>query len=172
MMKFGIDLYSLECAPAPADLFSEGLSFSIGGKVLVNLGTVASARLKQFDIKVPVYAAEINWNLFIKQYMKHKVLYKELPKYPEVRRDLALLLDENVTFAQLRKIAFGAEKKILRNVVLFDVYRGDKIPQGKKQYAISFVLQDYEKTMTDKYVEQVMNKILEQLKSQTGAQLR
>ncbi|MBQ5747776.1 MAG: phenylalanine--tRNA ligase subunit beta [Bacteroidales bacterium] len=172
MKKFGVDLYSLECAPAPSDLFSEGLSFSVGGKTLVMFGTVAPARLRQFDIKVPVYAAEINWNLFVKLYMKHKVLYKELPKYPEVRRDLALLLDEPVTFAQIRKIAFGAEKKILRNVVLFDVYRGDKIPAGKKQYAVSFVLQDYDKTMTDKYVEQVMNKILEQLKNQTGAVLR
>ena len=98
--------------------------------------------------------------------------YRELPQYPEVRRDLALLLDENVSFADIRKTALAAEKKLLRKVVLFDVYRGDKIPAGKKQYAVSLTFQDYEKTLTDKYVEQMTNRILDALSRQYGAALR
>ena len=95
-----------------------------------------------------------------------------MPLYPEVKRDLALLLDENVTFADIRKAAFAAEKRILRKVVLFDVYRGDKIPAGKKQYAVSLTLQDYDKTLTDKYVDQTVNRILGALSHQFGAVLR
>lgn len=174
LKRLGMDIYSLECAPAPSDLFQEGLVYSVpaSGKVVAMLGTVAQARLRQFDIKQPVFAAEINWNILVRHYLKSKVLYRELPLYPEVRRDLALLLDENVTFADIRKAAFAAERKILRKVVLFDVYRGDKIPEGKKQYAISLTLQDYDKTLTDKYVEQAVKRILETLTRQFGAVLR
>ena len=174
LRRLGVDLNSLEYGAAPADLFSEGLAYRIpsSGKTLLMLGTVASARLRQFDIKQPVFAAEIDWNQLLKLYLRSKVVYRELPQYPEVRRDLALLLDENVSFADIRKAAFSAEKKILRKVVLFDVYRGDKIPEGKKQYAISLTLQDYDKTLTDKYVEQVVGRVLNALSSQFGAVLR
>ena len=113
-----------------------------------------------------MFAAEIDWQLLLKHYLKSKVLYKELPLYPEVKRDLALLLDENVTFADIRKAAFAAERKLLRKVVLFDVYRGDKIPAGKKQYAVSLTLQDYDKTLTDKNVEQAVTRILNALSHQ------
>lgn len=174
LRRLGLDLNSLEYGAAPADLFSEGLAYMIpsSGKTLLMLGTVAPARLRQFDIKQPVFAAEIDWNQLLKLYLRSKVVYRELPQYPEVRRDLALLLDENVSFADIRKAAFSAEKKILRKVVLFDVYRGDKIPEGKKQYAISLTLQDYDKTLTDKYVEQVVGRVLNALSSQFGAVLR
>ncbi len=174
LRRLGVDLNSLEYGAAPADLFSEGLAYRIpsSGKTLLMLGTVAPARLRQFDIKQPVFAAEIDWNQLLKLYLRSKVVYRELPQYPEVRRDLALLLDENVSFADIRKAAFSAEKKILRKVVLFDVYRGDKIPEGKKQYAISLTLQDYDKTLTDKYVEQVIGRVLNALSSQFGAVLR
>ncbi len=174
LRRLGVDLNSLEYGAAPADLFSEGLAYRIpsSGKTLLMLGTVASARLRQFDIKQPVFAAEIDWNQLLKLYLRSNVVYRELPQYPEVRRDLALLLDENVSFADIRKAAFSAEKKILRKVVLFDVYRGDKIPEGKKQYAISLTLQDYDKTLTDKYVEQVVGRVLNALSSQFGAVLR
>ena len=174
LRRLGVDLNSLEYGAAPADLFSEGLAYRIpsSGKTLLMLGTVAPARLRQFDIKQPVFAAEIDWNQLLKLYLRSKVVYRELPQYPEVRRDLALLLDENVSFAGIRKAAFSAEKKILRKVVLFDVYRGDKIPEGKKQYAISLTLQDYDKTLTDKYVEQVVGRVLNALSSQFGAVLR
>lgn len=174
LKRFSIDLYNLDCVPAPADIFSEGLQYVIpsSGKVLAMMGTVSPQRLKQFDIKIPVYAAEIDWSLLLKIYLKSKVMYKELPAYPEVKRDLALLLDESVPFADIRKTAFATEKKILRRVVLFDVYRGEKIPAGKKQYAIGFTLQDYDKTLTDKYVEQVMSRLMDALSKKHGAVLR
>ena len=172
LKKFGVDVTNLEYALAPADLFSEGLSFMINGKQLAVMGTVAPARLKQFGIKQQVYAAEINWNLLLKQIKKNKVQYKELPKYPEVKRDLALLLDKEVSFAELRKAAFATEKKLLKGVNLFDVYTGEKIPEGKKQYAINFVLQDIEKTLTDKAVEAIMAKLLKTFQDKFGATLR
>ena len=172
LRKFGVDLSNLEYTLAPADLFSEGLSYLVNGKELVVMGTIAPARLKQFGIKQPVFAAEISWNVLLKLIKKNKVQYKELPKYPEVKRDLALLLDTNVSFAELRKAAFATEKKLLKAVNLFDVYTGDKIPEGKKQYAISFVLQDLEKTLTDKAVEAIMAKLLKTFQDKFGATLR
>lgn len=173
MKKMGVDIYSLEAVPAPGDLFSEGIEYlTRGGKRLAIIGTVAPARLKTFGIKQPVFAAEVNWDLLFDLYKKNKVKYKELPKFPEVKRDFALLLDENVTFAQIRQAAFSTEKRLLKQVSLFDVYRGNKIPEGKKQYAVSFVLQDPEKTLTDQYVEQVMNKLLNSFIKQFGATLR
>ncbi len=174
LKRLGVNLYNLDCSPAPADIFSEGLMYTVpaSGKTLVMLGTVSQARLRQLDIKQPVFAAEINWSLLVKHYLKEKVQYRELPQYPEVRRDLALLLDENVSFADIRKAALAVEKKLLRKVVLFDVYRGDKIPAGKKQYAVSLTFQDYEKTLTDKYVEQMVSRILGALSHQFGAVLR
>jgi len=101
------------------------------------MGSISQQLLKQFGIRQQVFAAEISWDVMFQLIRKQKVLYRELPKFPEVRRDLALLLDEKVSFADLRKSSFKTEKKILKSVTLFDVYRGDKIPEGKKQYAIS-----------------------------------
>ena len=172
LAKFGVNVANLEYENAPADLFAEGLSYKMNGKEIAVMGTVAKARLKQFGIKQPVFAAEISWNVLLKAVKKNKVQYSELPKFPEVKRDLALLLDENVSFAELRKTALGAEKKLLKSVALFDVYKGDKIPEGKKQYAISFVLQDAEKTLNDKAVEAVMNKLLGAFQHKHGATLR
>lgn len=173
LKKFGVSVADLEYEVAPADLFAEGLTYKVnGGKTIAVMGTVAKSRLKQFGIKQPVFAAEISWNTLLKAVKKNKVQYKELPKFPEVKRDLALLLDENVSFAELRKTAYQTEKKLLKSVTLFDVYKGDKIPEGKKQYALSFVLQDAEKTLNDKLVEVVMNKLLEAFKSKHGAVLR
>ena len=172
LKRFGIELADLEYAPAPSDLFSEGLSYIVGGKELAVMGTVAAVRLRQFGIKQPVFAAEISWNILWKLIRKNRVQYKELPKYPEVKRDLALLLEENISFADIRKAAFSAERRLLKSVTLFDVYRGDKIPAGKKQYAISFVLQDMEKTLTDKAVEVTMEKLLKNFQEKFGAVLR
>lgn len=173
LKKMGVDIYSLESVSAPKDIFKDGIEYRAqGGKTLVMMGSVAPARLKEFGIKQPVFAAEISWDLLFNLYKKTKVKYKELPKFPEVKRDLALLLDEKVTFAQIRKAAFDSEKRILKQVALFDVYRGEKIPEGKKQYAVSFILQDPDKTLTDQYVEQVMNKILNSFMHQLGATLR
>ena len=174
LKRFGCDIYSLETDAAPADLFSEGLSYSLPGshQPLAVMGTIAPARLKQFGIRQPVFAAEINWPSLFALIKRNKIKYKELPKFPEVRRDLALLLDESVSYADLRKSAFRVGKKLLKQVGLFDVYRGDKIAEGKKQYALSFVLQDLEKTLTDNDVERVMSKLLATFQNEFGAVLR
>ena len=174
LKRFGCDIYSLQTEAAPADLFSEGLTYMMPGsnQPLAVMGTIAPARLKQFGIKQPVFAAEINWPAFFTLIKRNKIKYSELPKFPEVRRDLALLLDESVSYADLRKSALRVGKKLLKNVGLFDVYRGDKIAEGKKQYALSFVLQDLEKTLTDADVEKVMSKLLATFQNEFGATLR
>jgi phenylalanyl-tRNA synthetase beta chain len=136
------------------------------------MGTISPARLRSFGIKQPVFAAEINWPALFELVKRNKIKYKELPKFPEVRRDLALLLDESVSYADLRKSAFRVGKKLLKQVGLFDVYRGDKIAEGKKQYALSFVLQDLDKTLTDNDVERVMSKLLSTFQNEFGAVLR
>ncbi|MBE6251699.1 MAG: phenylalanine--tRNA ligase subunit beta [Bacteroidales bacterium] len=174
LKRFGCDIYSLETEAAPSDLFSEGLAYNLPGshQPLAVMGTISPARLKQFGIKQPVFAAEINWPTLFALIKRNKVKYSELPKFPEVRRDLALLLDESVTYADLRKSALRVGKKLLKQVGLFDVYRGDKIAEGKKQYALSFVLQDLEKTLTDNDVERVMSKLLSTFQNEFGATLR
>jgi len=172
--RFGADINTMETGAAPSDIFSEGLTYKLQGSSsqLAVMGTISPALLKRFGIKQPVFAAEINWPVLFELVKRVKIRYKELPKFPEVCRDLALLVDESVSYADLRKSAFRAGKKILKNVSLFDVYRGDKIPQGKKQYALSFTLQDPEKTLTDMDVEKVMSKLLSTFQNEWGANLR
>ncbi|MCM1176412.1 MAG: phenylalanine--tRNA ligase subunit beta [Bacteroides sp.] len=174
LRRFGADIYSMEYEAAPEDLFSEGLAYRFPGKgkAVAVMGTVAPARLKQFGIKQPVFAAEIQWDALLEIVKRDKIKYKELPKFPEVRRDLAILLDESVQYSELRKSAFRAGKKLLKNVTLFDVYRGDKIPEGKKQYALGFVMQDLEKTLIDSDVERIMSKLLSTFTNEFGATLR
>lgn len=172
LKRFGMNLYDLEYGDAPKDLFAEGLEYKLQGKTLAVAGMISPARLRQFDIKQPVFAAEISWPVFMEVVRRNKVKYKELPKYPEVRRDLALLLNEEISFAELRKAAFQAEKNLLRQVSLFDVYKGDKIPSGQKQYAMSFILQNPEQTLTDQTVEAVMSKLLKTFETKFGAKLR
>lgn len=174
LRRFGADIYSLSAEPAPADLFSEGLQYSLPGtgEKLAVMGTVSPARLKQFGIKQPVFAAEISWPALFELVRRDRIKYKELPKFPEVRRDLAILIDENVTYADLRKAAFKAGKKLLKSVSLFDVYRGDKIPQDKKQYALSFTLQDPDRTLTDNDVEKCISRLVNVFSQEFGASLR
>ena len=139
---------------------------------LAVMGTVSPALLRMFGIRQPVFAAEIRWDTLFTLVKRNRIQYREMPKFPEVRRDLALLLDENVTYSDLRKSSFKAGKKLLKNVTLFDVYRGDKIPSGKKQYALSFTFQDLEKTLTDQDIERVMDNILKAFQNNFGAVLR
>ena len=154
-------------------VFSSGLVImNRGGKKLVELGIIAKKLLKQFDIDTPVYYAELNWTALMKVIRKQKVLYTEIPKYPAVSRDLALLIDQSVEFSQIEEIARQTEKKLLKKVELFDVYEGDKLPAGKKSYAVNFILQDTEKTMGDKQIEAIMNKLIANLKKQLNAELR
>ena len=174
LKRFGADLYQLWTDAAPADMFSEGVIYKLPGqgKQLAVMGTVNPALARRFGIKQPVFAAEISWPVLFELIKRNKVAFKEMPRFPEVRRDLALLLDESVSYADLRAAAFKNAKKLLKQVGLFDVYRGDKIPEGKKQYAMSFVIQDVEKTLTDQDTERVMEKLLAMFCKDFGAQLR
>ena len=174
LRRYGVDIYTLETEAAPADLFSEGLVYKFPGsrKQLAVMGTIAPALARRFDVKQPVFAAEISWPVLLELVSRVKVKFSELPKFPEVRRDLALLLDESVRYADIRRSAQRAAKKLLRQVGLFDVYRGDKIPAGKKQYALSFVFQDPDKTLTDAEIEKIMAKLLATFENEFGAVLR
>ncbi|MCL2414486.1 MAG: phenylalanine--tRNA ligase subunit beta [Bacteroidales bacterium] len=154
------------------EYFSEGLSYSINKKTLAAFGKLSKATLKYFDIKQDVYFADIAWTDVLKALPKKPILYQEISKFPEVRRDLALLVDEKITFSQIQKLAYDTEKKYLRSVNLFDVYEGDKLPEGKKSYAISFILQDAEKTLSEKQITGVMEKMMRQMTEKLGAVIR
>ena len=174
LRRYGADLYQMWTDAAPADIFSEGTVYALpGGKQqLAVIGVVNPALARKFGVKQQVVAAEINWKTLFSIVKRDKVAFKELPRFPEVRRDLALLLDENVKYADLRAATFKSAKKLLKQVSLFDVYRGDKIPAGKKQYALSFTLQDIEKTLTDQDVERVMDGLLQVFTKEFGGVLR
>ncbi len=174
LRRFGADLYQMKTQAAPADLFSEGVTYLLPGqdKQLAVIGTVEPRLARKFGIKQPVFSAEINRPPLFEHVKMDKVKITEMHKLPEVRRDLALLLDESVSYAELQAAAAKAAKKLLKHVSLFDVYRGDKIPEGKKQYAMSFVLQDLDKTLTDQDVEKVMGRILSTFQNAFGAVLR
>ena len=153
--------------------FSAGLQLeSRGGKKLIEMGIVSMKLLKQFDLQQPVYFAELNWTQLMKATRKSEVLFTDIPKHPAVSRDLALLVDSSVEFAQIEQIAHQSEKKLLKSVELFDVYEGKNLPAGKKSYAVNFILQDEEKTMNDKQIDAIMQKLIQNLKKQLGAELR
>ena len=174
LRRFGADLYNMEYDAAPGDMFSEGLVYRLPGsrEMLAVMGTVAPARLKQFGIRQPVFAAEISWDALFTLVKRDRIQYRELPKFPEVRRDLALLLDEGISYSALRKTAFRTGKKLLKHVNLFDVYRGDRIPSGKKQYALSLVLQDMDRTLTDNDVDRFIERLMSAFSTEFGASLR
>ncbi|MBO4476044.1 MAG: phenylalanine--tRNA ligase subunit beta [Bacteroidales bacterium] len=174
LRRYGADLYQMWASPAPADIYSDGVIYSLpgNGPVLLSIGVVSPSLCRSFGIRQQVVAAEINWPVLFKIVCRDKVAFRELPRFPEVRRDLALLLDESVSYADLRAAAFKQARALLRQVGLFDVYRGDKIPAGKKQYALSFVIRDDERTLTDQDTERVMDRLLEMYKKDFGAILR
>ena len=174
LRRYGADLDQMWTDAAPADIFAEGVCYKLPGKgeQLAVMGTVNPALARKFGVKQPVFAAEISWPALFALVKRDKVSFSELPKFPAVRRDLALLLDESVSYTDLRAAAFKQGKKLLRQVGLFDVYRGDKIPAGKKQYALSFVIQDPERTLTDQDTERVMERLLSTFQKDFGAQLR
>ena len=175
MARYRVDVQTLIMGAAPSDIFAEGITYSLPGKepkLLATLGTVQPGLCKRFGVKQPVFAAEINWEVFFSLVRRDKFSFKELPRFPEVRRDLAILLDEGVSYAEVRKSALRAGKKLIKSITLFDVYRGEKIPAGKKQYALNFVLQDPEATLTDAIVEKTMERVLGALQTELGAILR
>ena len=155
------------------DIFSTGLTLkNRGGKVFVEMGIVSKKIQHKADIEREVYFADINWTLVTKAVKNGSVDFQEISKFPAVSRDLALLIDKNIEFAQIEQIARQSEKKLLKKVELFDVYEGKNLPEGKKSYAVNFILQDTEKTMGDKQIEAVMNKIISNLTKQLNATLR
>jgi len=154
------------------DMFSEAIGLSLGKTKLVEFGIVKPNILSKFGIKQEVLFADFNWNNVLDYTGNKKIKVKPLPKYPEVKRDLALLLDEEIKFMDLYNAAFQSEKNFLKNVDLFDVYIGDKLPEGKKSYALSFVLQDENKTLNDKQIDKIMQKLQQTFTKQFEAELR
>jgi phenylalanyl-tRNA synthetase beta chain len=173
LRRLGFNLRKLVVGEYANDLLSEALCiYSTSGKKLVSYGIVDSKITKKLDIDAIVYFADINWNAVLSEIENHKVRYKEVSKYPEVKRDLALLLDKNINFGEIEKIAFETEKKLLKKVTLFDVYEGKNLEAGKKSYAASFLLQDDTKTLTDVQIEGIMKKLQQNFETKLGAKLR
>ena len=170
--RFGIDIYTLKSEPTQSDLFAEGLTMSLNGKELLQIGVVSSKLRRLTDVKQEVYYLEMNFDALVRSTKKHRIAAEELSKFPEVKRDLALLVDRDVTFAALRSVALATERKLLKSVSLFDVYEGDKLPEGKKSYALSFILEDKTRTLDDKTIERVMANLTRQFEQQCGAQVR
>jgi phenylalanyl-tRNA synthetase beta chain len=152
--------------------YEQALEYTIEKGSVARFGKVNSKLLDQFDIRQDVYAAEFNWDLVMRMHKKAKTVFRPLPRFPEVKRDLSLMLDKNVKFKQLEDLAYKTERRILKAVDLFDVYEGEKIEKGKKSYALSFILLDEEKTLTDKQIEKVMNRIAAAYEKETGAVVR
>lgn len=154
-------------------LYSDGLVIKAqNGKVLGFMAIVAPAVLKQFDLGNPVYYADLDWKQLLKQNKQYKPVIEDLPKFPEVKRDFALLVDKGVDFADLARAAFDTEKKLLKNVYLFDVYEGKNLEEGKKSYALSFILQDKENTLKDQQIDTIMSRLQKAFEEKFGAKLR
>lgn len=152
--------------------FLYGLQYIKNGKPFVKFGEVNSADLKKIDVEGTVFYADFDWLMLSKLAARNQVKYKEVSKFPIVRRDLSLLLDDHVTFNALEKIAKKTDKKLIKRVNLFDVYKGNKLPVGKKSYALTFTLEDEEKTLNDKQIDAVIQKLIINFEKETGAEVR
>ncbi|MEY8779943.1 phenylalanine--tRNA ligase subunit beta [Allomuricauda sp. XS_ASV26] len=167
-----LGLGNLDVEPATDDNLAEGITFVKGSNQIASLGLVAKSALKRFDIKQEVFYANLDWDSVLNAVNRNNITFKEIPKFPEVTRDFALLLDDSITFQKVYDIAWSTEKKLLKKVNLFDVYTGKNLPDGKKSYAVSFTLMDENKTLTDKQIDKIMGKLLTQYQKQLGAELR
>jgi len=172
LKRLGISKNQVRFEPQQNDIFATGMSIRTHKRHLGNFGIVSSKICKMFDIDTEVFFAELNWDMLMCETEKLSVRFSEISKYPAVRRDLALLIDKNIAFAQIKQIATKSEKKLLKQVSLFDVYEGKNLPEGKKSYAVNFLLQDEEKTLNDKQIDTVMQKIQHNLERELGAELR
>ena len=172
-LRLGLDMRSLVVGNLANDLYATALSIDTrGGKRLATLGVVTRKILKAMDIDNEVYYAELNWDELMKAVRNHKVSYTELTKFPAVKRDLALLIDKKVQFAEIERVAYETEKKLLKKVELFDVYEGKNLEAGKKSYAVSFTLQDENATLNDKQIDKIMQKLIANLQNKLDAKLR
>ena len=173
LVRLGVNLQKVIFGNLANDIYSAGLSITTSsGRQLGTMGIVSPKICKELDIETDVYYAELSWTLLMKEIKKSKVTFSEISKFPAVKRDLALLLEKNVQFAEIEKIATESERKLLKDVALFDVYEGKNLPAGKKSYAVSFYLQDEGKTLNDKQIDAIMKKIQTNLEQKLGAQLR
>ncbi len=166
-----LGICKMQNKPVASDVFAEGIAIATGNDTLVEFGTVKKSILKHFDIKQEVFFADFNWNLILKL-INNRIKFTDIPKYPEVRRDLALLVDTTVAFDTIYNIARQTEKSLLKDINLFDVYEGKNLPEGKKSYAVSFTLQDNTKTLTDEQIDKIMSKLQKNLETEVGASLR
>ena len=173
LVRIGLPMGGLLIENGENDIFAKSIVVKDrNGKVYLELGLVKKAILAAFDIEQEVYYADLNWSLLTSKVRGAKVSFKEISKFPAVSRDLALLVDKQVTFAEIEKVCFAADKKLLKKVELFDVYEGKNLEAGKKSYAINLTLQDEDKTMNDKQTDNIMQKIVQNLEKQLGAKLR
>ncbi|MDP4281098.1 MAG: phenylalanine--tRNA ligase subunit beta [Bacteroidota bacterium] len=172
LQKLGLNLARIQSEKTTSPHFSYGLELFIKDKKIAALGSVNKDILGKFDCKQEVFYADIDWTILLQQLSPKDFNYSELPKFPEVRRDLALLIDSNVSFEEIRALAYSVEKKLLKKVGLFDVYEGEKVEAGKKSYALNFILQDDNKTLTDSDIDKVMEKMIRAFCDQLNAQLR
>ena len=173
LVRLGVNLQKVIFGNLANDIYSAGLSITTSsGRQLGTMGIVSPKICKELDIETDVYYAELSWTLLMKEIKKSKVTFSEISKFPAVKRDLALLLEKNVQFAEIEKIATESERKLLKDVALFDVYEGKNLPAGKKSYAVSFYLQDEGKTLNDKQIDAIMKNIQTNLEQKLGAQLR
>ena len=166
-----LGISKIQNKPFESDVFAEGIAIASGNDTIVEFGTVKKSILKHFDIKQEVFYADFNWNLILKL-IGSKIKFTDITKYPEVRRDLALLLDKNIAFDAIYNLSRQTEKSLLKNINLFDVYEGKNLPEGKKSYAISFTLQDNSKTLTDEQIDKIMTKLQKNFENELGASLR
>ncbi|SHI65110.1 phenylalanyl-tRNA synthetase beta subunit [Tangfeifania diversioriginum] len=172
LKRFGFNLEQLQISGTENELFAEGLNYQNNNKTVLEMGIVSKKFQTKFEIDNPVYYADFWFETLLDHQKKHAVTFSELPKFPSVRRDLALLIDKNVTFQQIKDAAFKTERKILKDVGLFDVYEGKGIPEDKKSYAVKFTLRDENRTLKDKQIDKTMKKLLAAFERDLGAQLR
>ncbi|RZK04134.1 MAG: phenylalanine--tRNA ligase subunit beta, partial [Flavobacterium sp.] len=169
LSRLGIE--KTQSKPVESDVFAEGVAIVLGNETIVEFGTIKKAIAKEFDIKQEVFYADFNWNVILKL-ISNKIKFTEIPKYPEVRRDLALLVDDSIQFDAIYNIARQSEKGLLKGINLFDVYQGNNLPEGKKSYAVSFIIQDATKTLTDVQIDKIMSKLQKSFETELGAVLR
>lgn len=172
LKKLGIDEKRLETSETANGNFNYALQLSSGKKILAQIGSVHKDLLKMTGVKTEVFVADINWDFIVQLMPRHDVQYVPVPKFPSARRDLALVVDKDVHFEVLKKLAFQTERKLLRSVGIFDIYEGEKVQDGKKSYALSFLLQDENKTLTDKVIDKAMRRLQQAFEKELGAVLR
>ena len=172
LSRLGISVENCTIETISNDIFSEGLEYRLNNVIIGQIGYLSNKILKNLNISADVFYGDLSWTAILKAIKNHKASYSPLQKYPEVKRDLALLIDKEVLFSTIKALAFKAEKQILRSVNIFDVYEGSNLPEGKKSYAVSFILQDEEKTLNEKQIEKTMNRLISVYEREVGAQIR